>query len=127
MRAFARHCHHVGVRSLVFGLVAVVLGALLAAFAYVGSIHEYSRAFGPELAGAYDCDGPASVLMFLVPSFGLAIIGVLLSARAFRANRRVLAAAGIAVGVLVLLLDVARVPPALRELRRNAAPDSPCR
>jgi hypothetical protein len=110
-----------------WGCVLVIVAALLATASYFVSINEYVSMFGEEMALAYDCNGPDSVLVFLVPAVILAVSGGVLSWRAWRRARTAVAAAALCLGLVVAVVELARLRPILVEARRNASPDSPCR
>jgi hypothetical protein len=114
-------------RSTVVGCVLIAIAALLAGFSLLASANEYVRVFGDDMANVYDCDGPGSVLLLSVPSFLLAIAGMIVSFRAFRGRRSIAAAGAIVVGLVVLSVLLARTPGTFAEMRKNAAPHSPCR
>lgn len=109
------------------GWILVTLAVLLALFSTLASVNEYTAMFGREMAGAYDCDGPGFVLLFTIPPLLLAIAGIIVSVRRGRIGSNPAANWAAAVGVIVLLALSARLPAVLTELRRNAAPQSPCR
>jgi hypothetical protein len=110
-----------------WGCVMVACAAVVAAFSFLASVNEYASMFGEELAAANDCNGPATVLMLSTPAVLLAIAGVVLSIRALRARRSVLAMIAVCLGVAVLSAIAGRAPDVAAELWKNSRPDSPCR
>jgi ABC-type Na+ efflux pump permease subunit len=114
-------------RSNRSGAVLVGAAVLLAALSYLGSVNEYVAVFGEAGKGSYDCDGPDTVLAFSVPPLLLAIAGIAVSVRSFRAHRGTAAVVALCVGVVVMVALAARVPALVTEMRKNAAADSPCR
>ena len=109
-----------------YGIV-VAVAALFATLSWLATVNEYTAVFGAEMAGAYDCDGPLFVFIFLVPAVVLALIGIGLSVRALRRRRTIAAGVALGVALLVVAAVIVRLAPAMAEARRNAAPGSPCR
>jgi hypothetical protein len=113
------------VTGIRIGYALIVTAAILLTVAYVASINEYERVFGPELATAYDCDGPLIVLLFAAPSVVLGGLGIVLLARARGTARHV--PFGLVVGMVLVMLGLIRLGPALVEQTKNAEQVSPCR
>ena len=107
--------------------IVIAIAALLALVSYFPSVNEYVSVFGSEMAGAYDCDGPAVVLTFAVAGLALGLFGIVLSGRALRRSRTPAARIALGVAMIVVVVATARIAPAAGEAIRNAAPDSPCR
>jgi glucan phosphoethanolaminetransferase (alkaline phosphatase superfamily) len=107
--------------------VVIAMAALLALVSYFISVNEYVSVFGSEMAGAYDCDGPAVVLTFAVAGIVLGLLGILLSGRALRRSRTPAVRIALGVAMIVVVVATARIAPTIGEVKRNAAPDSPCR
>ena len=108
-------------------LVVIASAGLLGGMSYVASTNRYVAMFGSEMAGAYDCDGPTSVLIFLVPAAVLAIIGIVLSGRALRRGLDLTRVVTTVAAVVVATAVLARVPSVIAEYQKNLAVDSPCR
>ena len=109
-----------------YGCLAVAIALLSGAASYLLSINEYVATFGDQMSGAYDCDGPVSVLIFLIPAVILAILGIVLSLRAWRRNPTWIVRVAVIVGFIVLVVELVRLPPTISQLRKNTGTHSPC-
>ncbi|HYC93391.1 MAG TPA: hypothetical protein VEO54_29560 [Thermoanaerobaculia bacterium] len=106
--------------------IGIAIAVLLTLVSYFASVNEYVSAFGDEMAGAYDCDGPVVVLTFAAAGIFFGLLAIVGSGGAMRRSRRRSARAALGVAIIVVLVATARIVPTIYELRRNAAPDSPC-
>lgn len=109
------------------GWVLAVLAGLWCALSYFASVNRYVAMFGSEMSGAYDCDGPFSAAIFLVPALLLSIIAVIVTARGLRRRRTRLTLGAFLLSGFVLVAAVVRLPVILAEHRKNIAIGSPCR
>lgn len=107
-------------------LALTALSALSTALSCLLSINEYVRVFGDEMAGSYDCDGPGVVLALAVGGIVSGLLAIVWWTAALRRNRTRGALAAFGVAVIILIVASARAAPAILELRKNAAPQSPC-
>jgi hypothetical protein len=110
-----------------WGWALISCAMLLTAISYLASVNEYAEVFGRELAGAYDCDGPAIVVLLSAPAVILSGAGMFLSFRAFCVTRDRRALLAVFLGVAVLCVIAFRAPAVAAELAKNARADSPCR
>lgn len=78
------------------------------------------------MAGAYDCDGPELVLILAAGGILSGGFGLVWSSRTLQQRRTPAARVALAVAIIVVVGATARIVPAIGEVRRNAAPDSPC-
>lgn len=109
------------------GCALVAFGVISAALPFLVSVNEYAAMFGNEMAGAYDCNGPDTVLAFSALPFVLATAGVFLSVRTLRVRRSRRSVMAVCLGVAVLCAVTVRASEAVAELQKNNGPDSPCR
>ena len=114
-------------RGLGCGVALIVCAAILAACSYLAAVNEYASVFGREMAGAYDCDGPANVLMLSIPALMLALVGGVLTFRVWRTRRSRRALLALCLGIAVLFALARRTPAVIAELKKNNRADSPCR
>lgn len=104
----------------------VVIAVLVTLMSYLLSVNEYVSVFGDEMAGAHDCDGPAAVGTLAAAGIVLGVLGVVWSGSVLRRSHTRAARVTAGVAIIVVLVASARIVRTIPEIRRNAAPDSPC-
>ena len=107
-------------------VIVIAIAVLLTLMAHLFSANEYVSVFGDEMAGAYDCDGPAIVLTLGVAGIVAALLGIVWSLRALRRSRTRAARAALGLALIVVVVASVRIAPAIGEMRRNTETDSPC-
>ncbi|HKR64007.1 MAG TPA: hypothetical protein VJZ00_09770 [Thermoanaerobaculia bacterium] len=111
-------------RSWLVGPLVASLSIAIVGIALLLPVNEYAE-IGIR---AFDCDGPAQTLMFLLPGSVLALAGLAIGVWHVRRDRtRRISTIVAGVCVVVLLAAVSKVPEVVREMRVNDQPLSPCR